>query len=174
MIETATVKIIPAAWKHYALLADLGSKTFYETFANDNTAEDMNAYLAKIYSIEKMQENLKNPAIKYFVAYDELKDAGYIKLIHDVIVDGLTGKVIELEKIYIRQELIGAGFGAALMKQAIEYAQLNNFKHLYLGVWQDNEKAINFYKKFGFKIFNTRKFVLGKRVCDDYLMSIDL
>jgi hypothetical protein len=43
-----------------------------------------------------------------------------------------------------------------------------------LGVWQENERALAFYKKFGFEIFTTRTFMLGKRQCDDFLLKLDL
>lgn len=169
-----SIKIIPAGWKHYALLAEIGGSTFYETFADDNTEEDMKSYIAKTYSKEKLLENIKNPSIKYFVAYDDAGDVGYIKLIHDARIDGLSGKVMELEKIYVRKDAIGTKIGSALMEQAIQYAKENAYNYLFLGVWQDNERAIAFYQKYGFKTFATRKFTLGKRVCDDYLMALEL
>ncbi|MDP1727431.1 MAG: GNAT family N-acetyltransferase [Bacteroidota bacterium] len=173
-MNATTVKIIPAAWKHYALLAELGSTTFYETFAEDNSEADMRYYISKTYSKEKMLENIRNPAIKYFVAYGENNDLGYIKLIHDANIDGLSGRVMELEKIYVRKDAIGTKIGSALMEQAINYAKENGYNYLFLGVWQDNERAISFYQKYGFKTFATRKFTLGKRVCDDYLMALEL
>ncbi len=173
-MNSTQLKIISAGWKHYALLAELGSSTFYETFAHENTAEDMRNYIDKTYSKDKVLENIRNPQIRYFVAYGENADLGYIKLIHDVSVAGLSGKVMELEKIYVRKEALGSKTGGALMEQAISYARENGYQHLFLGVWQDNHRAIHFYEKYGFKTFNTRKFTLGKKICDDYLMALSL
>ncbi len=150
-MNSTQVKIISAGWKHYALLAELGSSTFYETFAHENSAEDMRFYIDKTYSKEKVLENIRNPQVKYFVAYGENGDLGYV-----------------------RKEALGSKTGSALMEQAISYARENGFQHLFLGVWQDNHRAIHFYEKYGFQTFNTRKFTLGKKICDDYLMALSL
>ncbi|MBC7383748.1 MAG: GNAT family N-acetyltransferase [Bacteroidia bacterium] len=174
LTQTTSIKIIEAGWKHYALLAELGTATFKETFSDDNSEEDMNAYLSKTYSKEMMLENIKNNAVKYFIAYSETGDTGYIKLLHNANSQNLAGRVIELEKIYVRKYKIGSKTGAALMEKAIEYAKMNGYNYLFLGVWQDNERAISFYENFGFKTFNTRQFKLGNRVCDDYLMALEL
>ncbi len=166
------LKIVPATWKHHALLADLGSTTFFETFSKDNDQADMNNYVSKTYNKEQMVKNMADPAIKYFVVYGQDNDLGYIKLLHNVEIEGLSGKTIELEKIYVRSEALGLKVGKALMECAIQYAKEKGYAHLFLGVWQQNERAISFYKKFGFNTFRTRQFTLGKRVCDDYLMAL--
>ena len=95
---------------------------------------------------------------------------GYIKLLENAKADGLNGKVMELEKIYVRKEAHGSKIASLLMQQAIDLAKEKGYDYLFLGVWQDNERALSFYKKFGFEIFNTRQFKLGERICDDYLL----
>lgn len=156
------------------LLAELGAKTFYDTFRPHNTEEDMQQYIAKAYTVDGIEANLEKPAVHYYIAYVDGKPGGYIKLIHDETYEGLTGKSIELEKIYVLQEMLGAHVGKALMEQAIAHAKQNGFDTLFLGVWQENTRAIRFYEKFGFTTFNTRQFILGKEVCDDFLMKKSL
>lgn len=166
--------IKPCSWKHYALLTDIGASTFYETFSHENEKADMVAYIEKTYNLKQVEENLKQADIQYFVAYNEKQDVGYIKLLQNVEVALLTGKVIELEKIYVRKPLQGSGVASLLMQQAINFAKENGANHLFLGVWQENERALAFYKKFGFEIFATRNFMLGKRKCDDFLLKLTL
>ncbi len=168
------INIIKSGWKHYALLAELGATTFFETFIDTHDEQDLIEYITKTYNIEQIKSNLLNNNIHYFIAYDNEGDVGYIKLVSNTKPETLKGKTIELEKIYIRKRAFGKKTGAALMKKAIEYAQEHGFEHLFLGVWQENTRAVSFYKKFGFKNFSTRQFKLGNQVCDDFLMVLDL
>jgi ribosomal protein S18 acetylase RimI-like enzyme len=168
------MKIIPCKWKHHAALAELGASTFYETFRPHNSEEDMQAYLANTYTPALVQANLKKSGIHYFLGYDNLVDQGYIKLIENPEGINLEGKIMELEKIYVRSSAQGSGLAKLLMEQATSLSKQLGFDYLYLGVWQENTRAIAFYKKFGFEIFDTRKFQLGSHWCEDYLLSLKL
>ncbi len=167
---TNDLKIVNCSLKHYALLADLGATTFYEAYKTLHKAEDIKAYNANAYSFEVIKQNLKKPDVLYFVAYTMFKEVGYIKLIKNASAPGVNEAVMELEKIYVLPEFWGSGAGDALMNKAIDVTRQSGFNHLYLGVWQKNERAIAFYKKFGFEVCGTRTFQLGKTLCDDFLM----
>ncbi|MDZ4668407.1 MAG: GNAT family N-acetyltransferase [bacterium] len=170
----AAFNILACNWKHYALLADIGAVTFYETFSPHNEKADMVAYIEKTYNLKQVEDNLKEAHIHYFVCYNEKQDVGYIKLIENVVVDELSGHIMELEKIYVRQFAHGTKAASLLMQEAIDLARTNGANYLYLGVWQENERALAFYKKFGFEVFSTRSFQLGKRLCEDYLLKLDI
>jgi len=168
-------KLVLGEWKHYAILAELGAFTFYETFAAENSEEDMQAYISKTYSLNQIKENLLNPAIGYYVIYNEEDAMGYIKTIaHANEIEKLDGKSIELEKIYLRKKAQGTGMAKVLMQSAIDTAKSNNAKQLFLGVWKENYRALAFYKKCGFEIYNTRSFQLGNRTCEDYLLHLPI
>jgi ribosomal protein S18 acetylase RimI-like enzyme len=157
------------------ILAELGAKTFYDTFRAYNTEEDMQTYIRKSYGVDLVDKNLANNTIQYFIAYDEQTPVGYTKLIKYVSNEKLIGtKNIELEKIYVLKEYLDKKVGKELMVSAIQYAREEAFDILFLGVWQDNERAIHFYKNFGFETFTTRVFQLGNQLCDDYLMKLEL
>ena len=168
--EISSIKLVQCQWKHHALLAEIGGSTFYETFRADNTEEDMQAYIAKTYNLKQVIANLNEPNIHYYVAYGLNQNLGYIKLIENIKAEGLSGKVMELEKIYVRKEAHGSLVASVLMQQAIDLAKEKGNDYLFLGVWQENERALAFYKKFGFDIFNTRTFKLGERICEDFLL----
>jgi len=170
MLEIPFIQVIHCNWKHHALLAEIGRSTFYETFSHDNSEEDMQTYISKTYNLKQVAENLLNPNIYYFIAYGLNQDLGYIKLLTNISMDGLTGKIVELEKIYVRKEAQGSKVASLLMQQAIDLAKKGSNDYLFLGVWQENKRALAFYKKFGFEIFNTRKFKLGDRICEDFLL----
>lgn len=157
------------------ILAELGGTTFYDTFRSFHTEEDMQQYIKKAYSVELMNENLSKDSIQYFIVFDDEKPIGYVKLIKNVTHDKLTTeKNIELEKIYVLKNYFDKKVGKELMTEAINYSRENNFETLFLGVWQENARAIAFYKKFGFETFTLRTFQLGKTLCDDFLMKLML
>lgn len=162
--------IVSGTNKHYAVLAHIGATTFYDTFRPHNTEEDMQQYLAANYAQEKIKHNLGTTGIHYLLGYGQNGDQGYVKLIENPSGINLPGKLIELEKIYLRQEAQGSGLASLLMNKAIELSKSMGFEKIYLGVWQENERALAFYKKMGFEIFDTRKFKLGERWCEDYLL----
>jgi len=169
------IKIRPANAGDTEVLAETGAFTFYETFREYNSEEDIQAYLKKAYAIDVIRENLGREDISYFLALDEEnKTIGYIKLIADAGYEGLSGKTIELEKIYVRKQYHGTAAGRELMACAIEHAREKGFDVLFLGVWNENERALHFYRKNGFVTFATRKFRLGQRICDDDMMKLEL
>lgn len=158
-----------------ALLSRLGGETFYDAFIAYNREEDIRSYIAQAYHEEKIKENLEKDNIVYFISFIGEQAAGYLKLIRNVEVEYLPHqKVLEIEKIYSLKEYIGRGAGKALMQQAIVYAKAEGFDTLFLGVWEENHRAVNFYKNFGFIVSGHRQFQLGERICDDYLMTLAL
>lgn len=158
-----------------AALCQLAADTFYETFRPYNTEEDIQAYIKKAYAEEVISQQLANTQQYYFaIAYVNEEPVGYIKLIFNQTHPKLTGKVAELEKIYVLKSHWDTKTGAALMQYAIEVCKQHEFEKLYLGVWQENERAVNFYRKFGFDVFDNRQFQLGNRLCEDYMMVLKL
>ena len=169
------MQIRPANKNDANILAELGAKTFYETFRPFHSEEDLQQYIKKAYSVELITENLFKENIQYFIAFDEEKPIGYLKLIKNATHEKLpTQKTIELEKIYVLKEYLDKKVGKELMLQAINFSKQNNFETLFLGVWQENHRAVNFYKKFGFETFTIRTFQLGETLCDDFLMKLNL
>ena len=163
-----------AGEQHAEILSKIGEDTFYETFRPYNSELDIRQYINKAYAIDVIKLNLINPNIAYYLCYDAGIVIGYIKLIHYATYKGLTNLTIELEKIYVLGAYFGSGAGKHLMDCAIRHSKEKGFETLFLGVWQENERAVNFYKKTGFEVFETRQFQLGERFCDDHMMKLKL
>lgn len=170
-----TVQIQKATQNDALVLAELGAKTFYDTFRPHNTEEDMQTYIKKAYAVDLIKENLLNPNLVYFIAYDAETPIGYAKLIKHATNEKLPNtKNIEIEKIYVLKEYFDKKAGKELMLSCIHFSKKELFDVLFLGVWQENERAIRFYKNFGFETFTTRTFQLGQQLCDDFLMKLVL
>ena len=104
-------------------LRKISIETFYQTFADSNTEENMSAYLENAYNSEKLCKELCNPNSSFFFIYVDECLAGYLKInefpsqtdINDI--DSL-----ELERIYILKEFQGAGLGKDLLEHTISIA----------------------------------------------------
>lgn len=134
----------------------------------------MQAYISKSYNEELILHNLGNNDIHYAIAESEGDVIGYIKLLLHAGHPKLTGRSIELEKIYVVRSQLGSGAGHLLMQYAVDFSRKQQFDTLFLGVWKENERAVHFYQKSGFVTFDTRLFPLGSRVCEDYIMKLKL
>lgn len=156
-------------------LRELSIRTYYETFAHLNTAEDMAAYLEDAFNVERLTKEFSDPNSSFFLLYADDSLAGYLKLNEAPsqidINDPLS---LEIERIYVFSEFQGTGLGRYLMEQAIAIAKERNKNYAWLGVWEKNEKAIRFYKKNGFYKIGTHTFVMGEDVQTDYVMRKDL
>lgn len=153
----------------------ISEKTFYETFSNDNTKEDMENYLKENFSYEQVEREIKNNYSKFYIVENDEEVVAYMKLNFD---NAQTEKdhynTIEVQRIYVLQEYKGKQIGKKLMQKAIEIAKDKNLNYIWLGVWEHNINAIKFYEKLGFKKFDTHIFKLGDDEQTDYLMKLIL
>ena len=81
---------------------------------------------------------------------------------------------IEIERIYVLKENHGSGIGIELLNFAIEIAKQNKVAYIWLGVWENNHRAIRFYKKNGFTTFDKHQFVLGSEEQTDLMMRLEI
>ncbi|MDR6196090.1 GNAT family N-acetyltransferase [Siphonobacter sp. SORGH_AS_0500] len=169
------IVITPVTLDDLSKLQQIGKETFYETFAETNTAEDMQDYLAKSFSDEKVTSELTNPESAFYFALEGNRVIGYLKINSGQAQTEIKDlNSLEIERIYVLQEFQGRKVGQLLYNKALSVARERNFEYLWLGVWEKNEKAIHFYKKNGFETFDQHVFVLGTDEQVDLMMRLKL
>ena len=154
------------------LIAALSRQTFYDAFAGDNTKEDMDKFMNETFTREKLMKEVGAAGNTFLLAYDGDEAVGYVRLreaTNPLLLEG--GKALEVARIYVMQTSIGKGVGKALMERSIEIARQKNAGVIWLGVWENNTKAIAFYTKWGFKKFSEHVFMLGNDAQTDWLMK---
>ena len=156
------------------VLLSLGRKTFTQTFAAQNTEADMKAYLAQNFTLAKIREELKASGTTFLLAYVDDQPAGYAKLSQNQNLQLPNAKQAELERIYVLQKFQGQQVGKALFELCIALAKQAGDEVLWLGVWEHNQKAIQFYQKLGFQQFGQHIFMLGSDAQNDFLLKLDL
>jgi GNAT superfamily N-acetyltransferase len=171
-MKNSSIHIRTANSSDVILLSEFGAKTFSDSFASDNRAEDIQAYLAAAFSTDKQAEELADPSSLFLIAEIEGVTAGYARLLKGSYPQVVTGsRPIELVRIYAGKEWIGHGVGAALMKACLEQAAHKGCDTIWLGVWERNERALSFYQKWGFYAVGKQTFLLGADLQTDVVMQ---
>lgn len=156
-------------------LQEIGRKTFYETFSAGNTEENMKKYLEEGFSKEKLTTELSNPSSQFYFATLGTDVIGYLKLnVGQSQTELKDEAALEIERIYVLKEFHGKKVGQILYEKAMEVARQRNAHYVWLGVWEENPRAINFYKKNGFEEFDKHIFKLGDDEQTDIMMKLKL
>ena len=152
-------------------LRDICCRTFVETFAAQNTKEDMERFLAESFSEERLTEELSDPDSFTYIAYEQGKPVGYLKLnIGSAQTEKDFDGSLEVQRIYLSSDVKGRGFGTELIRFSEEKARELSLGYIWLGVWEHNHPALKFYAKLGFEQFSQHTFVLGADKQTDLLM----
>ena len=156
-------------------LQKVGRQTFFETFSQTNTEENMQKYLEESFSSDKLLGELNNPDSKFYFAKYNDEIVGYLKLnLGHSQTELNDNESLEIERIYVLKDFQGKKIGQKLYEKAVEVAKQNKVKYIWLGVWEKNQKAIDFYEKNGFVPFDKHIFVLGDDEQTDIMMKMEL
>lgn len=156
-------------------LTELAARTFYDAFADMNTAENMKAYMSKAFSVEQVTAELSDPLAKFLLAEIEGAIVGYAKLLPGKIPACVTGpNPIELVRLYVDKNCLGAGVGNDLMQASLDEARSLGHRAIYLGVWEHNHRAQSFYFRWNFRVVGSHIFQMGTDAQMDWLMEREL
>jgi ribosomal protein S18 acetylase RimI-like enzyme len=157
------------------VIAELSRKTFYETFAHQNTKEDMDKFMAGQFSVDALVSEVISNVYLFFIAYVDEQPAGYLKLDEKNSPEEAGRRpAIEICRIYADSSFLGKGVGKALMEKALQVAMEKGKELIWLGVWEQNQRAIDFYTRWGFEKFGTHIFQLGDDPQTDWLMKKEM
>ncbi|WP_077307634.1 GNAT family N-acetyltransferase [Terribacillus halophilus] len=167
-----SINIIRCNHEDLNLLQVISIETFNDTFKEQNSPENMKAYLDKAFNTKQLQGELSNDSSAFYFIYSDDKLAGYLKInINEAQSEKMTDESLEVERIYIRKDFQKEGLGKHLMNEAIKIASLRNKKIIWLGVWEKNLKAIEFYKKNGFVQTGVHSFHMGDEEQKDLIFK---
>lgn len=153
-------------------LQEISTETFVETFAEVNTKEDMDKYLAERLSLTQLSAELNDPGSNFYFALLNDQVIGYLKTNTGATQTELKeADGLEVERIYVLKEFKGKNIGPLLLDKAIAIAHDQKVAYIWLGVWEENYRAIRFYEKNGFSIFDKHIFRLGNDEQTDLMMK---
>ena len=154
LIEQATQKDI-------RLLSDIGMRSFIESHGHSAAREDIDKYVGETYSETALLKELTDLKNIYYIIFYEQKPAGYSKIIFNSPHKEVAKQnVTKLERLYLLKEFYGADLGTELLNFNIKLSKNNDQTGMWLYTWKENERAITFYRKFGFQIIGSADFWL--------------
>lgn len=135
----------------------------------------MEKYLEEGFCLEKLSSELEDDNSAFYFATWEKNVIGYLKLnFGQSQTDLKDDRALEIERIYVLKEFHGKNVGQLLYDKAIQIARQANADYVWLGVWEENPRAISFYKKNGFVEFDKHIFQLGDDKQTDIMMKLNL
>ena len=154
------------------LIATLGVETFLASFGAQNTPENLAKHLSKSYGVEIQQRELSDPRITYLIAEVGGRTAGYACVRDGLAPACVTGESpVEVLRFYVVKEFHGTGVAQALMDACADDARRRGGRTLWLGVWDQNPRAIRFYTKWGFADVGGQIFILGDDPQQDRVLA---
>lgn len=166
-----TVKIRSCSFEDLKNFQKISMETFKETFENQNSPENMAAYLERAFNTKQLEGELSKTFSEIFFIYFNEELAGYLKVnMNEAQSEKMGEESLEIERIYIKQKFQKHGLGKDLLNKAMEIAIERHKKNIWLGVWEKNDNAIAFYKKMGFVQIGAHSFYMGNEEQRDLIM----
>lgn len=170
-----SVKISEVNQHDVGQLQKICMETFTESFAKDNTEENLKDYFAKAFSISALTHQINNLNAKFYFVYVNNELAAYFKINigeSQTEIKGADG--LELERIYVYQKFQKKGLGNIILNEVkIKAIQLEK-KYIWLGVWEKNLEAIRFYQNFGFQKFDEHIYPIGDDPQIDWMLRLEI
>ena len=144
-------------------LSTLGARTFTEAFGHLYPPEDLAAFLAEAYAVDRQRTILAHPDYAVWLLEKGGDAVGHVAagpcgLPHPDVAPG-DG---EIKRLYLLREVQGAGHGARLMDAAMDWLQREGPRTLWVGVWSENIGAQRFYARYGFGKVGEYLFPVGR------------
>lgn len=173
MVEESTLHITvrKASPEEAASLSELGASLFRQTYESALSPEDLSGHIAQDFHEKAQRGELEDPNIQTLLVEDRAGLAGFAQVRRRTApVAGVQANV-ELWRIYVDRRLHGRGIGQQLLADAGRAARDMSATGIWLGVWEDNPRAIAFYRKNGFVPVGYQNFKVGVEEHRDLVMT---
>jgi len=170
-----TIEIRKATVSDLETIQNISSQTFKETFAAVNTPENISNYVKESFNLKQLETELNNANSQFYVAYSNAEAVGYLKInFGDAQTESINENALEVQRIYVLQNFHGKNIGQLLLDEVKKIAKSSGVDSVWLGVWEENHRALRFYTKNGFVVFDKHVFIMGNDEQTDLLMQFRL
>jgi ribosomal protein S18 acetylase RimI-like enzyme len=170
-----TIEIRKATVSDLETIQKISIQTFIETFAAVNTPENIANYIKDSLNTDQLTDELNNANSQFYIAYSDTEVVGYLKInFGDAQTETINENALEVQRIYVLQTFHGKNIGQLLLDKVKKIAQTMDVDSIWLGVWEENHRALQFYTKNGFVVFDKHVFIMGNDEQTDLLMQFRL
>lgn len=157
------IRIVRAHKEQAELIAEIGRLSFLESHGNSASVEDVDHFILKTYTKEKISNEFENKNVQYHLLYFEGTVVGFSKItLNSSNKDIPNLNITKLDRLYLLKEFYGKNLGSKLIDFNIELSKKHNQNGIWLAVWVKNQRAIKFYSKIGFKIVGKYNFKISE------------
>ncbi|MBK9636874.1 MAG: GNAT family N-acetyltransferase [Bacteroidetes bacterium] len=144
-------------------LAKIGRQSFIESHGHSASVEDITAYVNSKFTSFAFVDELSEPRNIYHHIKRDGQLIGYSKIILSCISENIVNEnVTKLDRLYLIQEFHSLKLGQALLEYNIQLSNHNNQKGMWLYVWKENTRAVQFYLRNGFQIIGAFDFKISE------------
>jgi ribosomal protein S18 acetylase RimI-like enzyme len=153
----------------------IGIQSFTETFTDNNTPENIEKYLQDSFNSAQLTLEINNSNSFFYLAFSDAEPVGFLKVnLEEAQTESLYKNTLEIQRIYVLKDFHGKKIGQLFLDQALKVAKQEQVVYIWLGVWEENRKAIHFYTKNNFVPFDKHIFILGNDKQTDLIMKLEL
>jgi diamine N-acetyltransferase len=154
---SACIAIRVATAADAGILADLGARTFRDTFGGNQDDQRAADFLTLTFNPAVKSGDLADPEATFLIAEIDGGPVGYAKLRFGFAPNEVDGSApMEIARFFADTPWIGHGVGAALMEQCLSLAGQRRCDVVWLDVRDTDERAPAFYEKWGFVALGSR------------------
>lgn len=175
IVFMAKIEIRKATISNLDAIQNISIQTFIETFAAVNTPENIENYIEESFNPEQLTSELSNSNSVFYLAVLGNETIGYLKInFGNAQTENGNKNALEVHRIYVLKAFHGKNVGQLLIDEAIKIAEQTGVDSIWLGVWEENHRALRFYAKNGFLAFDKHIFTLGNDEQTDLLMQLHI
>jgi ribosomal protein S18 acetylase RimI-like enzyme len=168
------IRVIIANSSHADVISSIGKQSFRDAFAYlFKRREELFEYLEYTYDRNKISKSLQKENNVFFLAFVENVPVGFAKVKKYSLNEQIESIAqMELQKIYVLSYYHGSGAGQALLEAVIDFASKVQPDFVWLDTHIQNEKAIRFYERNGFRRCGKYLFTIGSQTFEYHLMRL--
>lgn len=156
-------------------LVELARETYVTAFEAVNDPNDFKTYIDRAFHPATLERELDTPGSSFHFILEGGRPIGYFKLnTGPAQSEPQDPGALELERIYVLAEQQGRGIGTQVLGEVIRMAREGKREYLWLGVWEHNQGAIDFYSRHNFQKFGEHPYYIGRDRQTDWLMRLEL
>lgn len=145
-----------------------------DTFEHFYRPDDLAAFIAQSFGPDGwLRQDLANPLVHWQVARADGAIVGFVKRVPPSL-EQATPADAQIGQLYVATDWHGKGVAQALMDHAIATARADDAPALLLTVFEENHRAIRFYRRYGFVHVGDYDFPVGKQIDRDLVMRLAL
>lgn len=164
--------ILKCSAEHLSILQEISISTFIDTYIHLNPPGIVQQYTETHFTNERLIDELRKPSIDYYLLFFQTRAAAYLRLNQSPDQSDINDvDSLEIERIYVKKEFQKYGLGKKLIEFAIQRATELHKNYIWLGVWEKNNSAIQFYNKMGFQYSHSHDFWMDNDKQVDFVLK---